>query len=109
MSSRLRKTLALAITTGLALLVASSLWHHDHSPALAGINSDDRLIASAPDSHSSDYCPVCLSQRLLTHTCTQSVAETPSTVICSYCTISASILPVSNYAFHSEARAPPLC
>ena len=109
MSTRLRRSLVLALTSSLGLLVISSLWHHEHSPALAGIVTDDHQSTNAQSKHSSEYCPVCLSHRLLTHTCSQAVAEAPWPVVSSYCAASASILPAAKYACSSEARAPPLC
>ncbi len=109
MGSRLRQCLALALAASLGLLVVSSLWHHDHSSALAGIVTDDHQSTEAQTKHSSEYCPVCLSQRILTYTCTPAVAEAAAPVVSSYCTASASTLPAATHALCSEARAPPLC
>jgi hypothetical protein len=109
MIKRLRKGLALALTMSLGLLVASSLWHHAHSQILTDFSSPNYRTADARATHSSEYCPVCLSHRLLTYACTQIAAEAPTTVFGFDCNTLASTFPSATFAFHSEARAPPLC
>ena len=64
----------------LCLVVASPLWHHNHhDPAAIGASAD--LHVCSTGDHASERagsCPICLSQRLLTHGLA-GTASTPST------------------------------
>jgi hypothetical protein len=66
--------LAIATLFELCLVVASPLWHHNHhDPTPVGAPADrapvDLHLCSTGDhaSEGAGSCPVCLSQRLLTH------------------------------------------
>lgn len=80
--SRLRPASAVAVVIQLCLVVASPLWHHDHhepSPVgtLADPNARGFHVCLSGD-HGLEpvgTCPICLSQRLLTHGMSEPAAE----------------------------------
>lgn len=83
--SRIRVMLAVVALFELCLVVASPLWHHNHHDPVAVGASADRApvhlhVCSTGDHASEDAgsCPICLSQRLLTHGLT-GPASPPST------------------------------
>jgi len=103
-----RRTLALALSLALALVAGSSLWHHDHERALLHqAPADSRLSAPSLDSHQDDYCPICLSHRLLTHSWIQAAAEAAAPVTSAHDFAQPALMPAGGSIDSPEARAPP--
>jgi hypothetical protein len=72
----------------LCLVVASPLWHHNHhDPARIGAWADrppvDLHVCGTGDhaSEGAGSCPICLSQRLLTHGLIGPAATPPATAV----------------------------
>jgi hypothetical protein len=105
-----RRCLALALTLALAVVACSSLWHHDHDrPLLDQRPAASSLAAPAADGHQSDYCPVCLSQRLLGHSWLLAAAQMAEPVVNGHACTSSEAPPTGNHPRSAEARAPPCC
>jgi hypothetical protein len=102
--------LALALTLALAVVACSSLWHHDHERPLPDQRPADGTLATpAADSHRSDYCPVCLSQRLLGHSWLLAAIQMAEPVVDGHACITSEAPPPCDHPRSAEARAPPCC
>lgn len=83
--SHTRVALAIVAVIELCLVAASPLWHHNHhDPDAIGISADrtplDAHVCNTGNhaTEGTGTCPVCLSQRLLTHGLTGQTAVPPA-------------------------------
>jgi hypothetical protein len=111
MAAHSRRSLSLALTLALTLVSGSSLWHHDHEqPDLHSARTDCRLdTLSLGSRQAADYCPICLTHRLLTQSWIQEAKEAVAPIISARHRIYPLVLPAVEHSDSPEARAPPLC
>jgi hypothetical protein len=103
-----RRILALTLSLALALIAGSSLWHHDHGQALVHhAPADSRMAAPAAEADHADYCPICLSQRLLSHSWIQVANEAAIPTPIAHIPERPAVLPTGGSHNSPEARAPP--
>jgi hypothetical protein len=112
-----RKTQTLLAALALALAVLAPLWHSSPHHGLPGDRlaqgqpeREDRLAASGcEDPQAGTACPVCLHQRLLSHSCVESMAAVAAPASTTRPCLDPVAHPVSHRSLPPGARAPPAC
>jgi len=112
--SGLQRVAALGLLTGLLLVICAPLWHRGHPSSITAHDhangSDIHLCETGM--HASgplDRCPICFTQRLLTHGCADLSKELSAPSGDSELDIVEAAGAAIAISHPSRARAPTLC